>query len=123
MQRRLDAKSFDAGKGEWVLKQADAAELLTSNDSGRIEDLRDILECYYEIARTRFVDNVRMQVADTTLVTGPNSPLRLFSPRFAAGLTAEQLEEVAGEDPSVKTRRAALEKEIQRLEGAKKILR
>lgn len=66
---------------------------------------------------------MRMQVADNFLVTGDRSPLTLFSPAFVAGLTKEQLEDMAGEEASVKRQRAELEREVQRLEEGKKILR
>lgn len=87
-----------------------------------IQEIHDILLSYYELAQKRFVDCVRMQVADYFLVTGSKTPLTLFSPAFVAEMTPEQLEEVAGEDVAVKRRRAQLEKEIKQLEESRKIL-
>lgn len=55
-------------------------------------------------------------------MTGPDAPLKLFNPTFVSRLTAEQLEEIAGEDAAVKRRRKVLGKEIQNLEAGKKIL-
>lgn len=88
-----------------------------------VQEIHDILHSYYELSRERFVDNIRMQAADHFLVTGPNTPLKLFSPQFVAELTESQLEEVAGEEISVKRRRAALGKEVRLLETAMKIIK
>ena len=63
-----------------------------------------------------------MQAADYYLTTGPNTPLKLFSPSFVAEMTPKQLEEVAGEDLTLKRRRSELEKENEDLEKGKKIL-
>ncbi|KAL2214211.1 hypothetical protein CC79DRAFT_1362991 [Sarocladium strictum] len=94
-----------------------------SSDDRRVQDIQDISRSYYEVALDRFVDNMRMQVVDNCLVTGNGSPLTFFSPAFVAGLTKEQLEEVAGEDKNMMRRRAELEREMQRLEEGKKTLR
>ena len=93
------------------------------NDEHTIQDLHDILQSYYKVARKRFVDALRMQAGDHFLITGPDTPLTLFSPAFVAKLTPEQLEEVAGEDRRVATQRATLEKTVHDLEEAMKILR
>lgn len=93
-----------------------------SNADHVIQEIHDILKSYYDLARTRFVDCIRMQVADHFLVTGSNTPLTFFSPTFVADLTPEQLEEVAGEEVAVKRRRAQLEKQIKQLEEGRKIL-
>ncbi|EEP79836.1 predicted protein [Uncinocarpus reesii 1704] len=90
-------------------------------DHGAVE-IHDILRSYYTVARKRFVDCVRMQVADFLLITGPNTPLSIFSPAFVASMTPEQLEEIAGEDAGLKRRRAQLEKEIKQLMDGKRIL-
>ncbi|KAI9710432.1 MAG: hypothetical protein M1828_002162 [Chrysothrix sp. TS-e1954] len=94
----------------------------TSNADHDIQDLHDILKSYYKVARKRFVDSLRMQAADYYLITGPKTPLKLFSPELVAGMTLEQLEEVAGEDLIIKRRRAQLKKEQKDLEDGKKIL-
>jgi len=63
-----------------------------------------------------------MQAADYYLTTGPRTPLKLFSPAFIAEMTPSQLEEVAGEDLTLKRRRIQLEKESRNLEDGKRIL-
>jgi hypothetical protein len=87
-----------------------------------VQEIHDVLKSYYKVARKRFVDSVVMQAADYHLVTGPLSPLKVFTPQFVNGLTDEQLEEIAGEDPGGRRKRAALNKEIADLEAGKKVL-
>ena len=93
-----------------------------SNLEHTVCDLHDILKSYYKVARKRFVDNVCMQAADFHLVTGPDTPVRVFSPKFVSKLSPEQLETIAGEDISRKRKRAELEREIKSLEKARKFL-
>ena len=85
-------------------------------------DLHDILRSYYKVARKRFVDNVCMQAADFYLVTGPDTPIKVFSPKFVHKLSSEQLDSIAGEDASRKRKRAELKREIESLEQARKLL-
>ncbi|KAF2736480.1 dynamin GTPase [Polyplosphaeria fusca] len=94
---------------------------LSSEDHAVLE-IHDILSSYYTVARKRFVDCVRMQVADTLLVTGSQTPLTLFSARFVTNMTREALEDVAGEDAIMKRRRDDLEKKIARLHEGKRIV-
>ena len=93
------------------------------NDEHTIQELHDILQSYYKVARKRFVDNLRMQAGDHFLISGPNTPLKLFSPDFVAGLKPHELEEAAGEDRHLKRQRAMLEKTIEELEEAMNIIR
>lgn len=93
------------------------------NEEHTIQDLHDVLESYYKVSRKTFVDNLRKQVGDHFLISGPDTPLTLFSPAFVSKLTHEELEEAVGEDRQLKRRRADLEKETKDLEEAMKILR
>ncbi|KAL8822372.1 MAG: hypothetical protein Q9191_006890 [Dirinaria sp. TL-2023a] len=93
-----------------------------SNLDHIVQDLHDILQSYYKVARKRFVDNCCMQGADYHLVTGPDAPVRVFSPAFVADLSSEQLETIAGEDVATRRKRAALKYEIENLEKGKKAL-
>ena len=124
MQKQLREKEFSAEGFGRVIRAEDLFQHNhMSNDEHTTQDLHDILQSYYKVARKRFVDNLRMQVADHFLISGPDTPLTLFSPKFVASLTHEQLEEAAGEDHHVKRQRAALEREMHDLEEARKILR
>ena len=121
----MQALSYKDGAGNKVIKVKDLDHHHNnmSNIDHTVQEIHDILEAYYKVALKRFVDCLRMQAADFFLISGPDSPLSLFSPNFVAALTPEQLEEAAGEDSQVKSQRAMLEKEEQDLEEAKKIVR
>ncbi|CAG8949800.1 hypothetical protein HYFRA_00004123 [Hymenoscyphus fraxineus] len=93
-----------------------------SNTEHTVLDLHDILASYYKVARKRFVDIVCMQAVEYHLVSGPTTPLKLFSPAFVGTLSDEQLEEIAGEDTQQKRKRKQLQKEIEDLEMGRKIL-
>jgi hypothetical protein len=93
-----------------------------SSEDNTVLQIYEILQSYYEIARKRFVDCLRMQVADTLLVTGSNTPLTLFSAKFVTNMTPEALEDVAGEDVAMKRRREELEKKLNQLREGKKII-
>jgi Dynamin central region/Dynamin family len=93
-----------------------------SNVEHAKEEIHDILSSYYEVARKRFVDNVYHQAIDHYLLTGPMSPLAVFSQEWVITLEAEQLEAIAGELPVTKEQRGALVKKINDLETALRIL-
>lgn len=93
-----------------------------SNVEHSVQDLHDILESYYKVARKRFVDTCLMQAVDHFIISGPNTPLKLFSPVFVSAMTKEQLDQVAGEDSQQKKKRKRLEKEIEDMEKGRKIL-
>ena len=93
-----------------------------SNLEHTICDLHDILKSYYRVARQRFVDTVCMQAANHYLVTGPDAPIKVFSPKLVNQLTVEQLEAIAGEEASTRRKRAHLKRDIENLEKAKKVL-
>jgi hypothetical protein len=119
----MESKSFSDGQYGEVVRLDDIVQNHPmSNADHAIQDLHDILHSYYKVARKRFVDSLRMQAADYYLTTGPSTPLKLFSPAFVAGMTPRQLEEVAGEDLTLKRRRMQLKKENKDLEDGKKIL-
>jgi hypothetical protein len=63
-----------------------------------------------------------MQAVDYHLVTGPRTPMGLFSPYLVSEFSKEQLEEIAGEEAALRRKRRQLRKEIQDLQKAKKIL-
>jgi hypothetical protein len=88
-----------------------------------ILDIHSILKAYYKVARKRFVDTVCMQGTNHHLISGADSPLRIFSPLFISKLSAEQLEQVAGEDMGTRRIRKSLKVEIEALEKGKKLLR
>ena len=119
----MQDKSFFDCKHDKVVRFDDVIQNHPmSNDDHAIQDLHDILQSYYKVARKRFVDCIRMQGADYHLTTGPRTPLTLFSSAFVAEMTLTQLEEVAREDLTVKRKRTQLERELKNLEDGKRIL-
>ncbi|KAH6680938.1 P-loop containing nucleoside triphosphate hydrolase protein [Halenospora varia] len=93
------------------------------NSEYTVQDIYNILESYYKVARKRFVDTVYMQGSDFHLLTGPTSPLRIFGTAFVSKLSAAQLDLIAGEDISTKQLRKSLKNEIAALEKGKRLLR
>lgn len=93
-----------------------------SNLQSTVQHLHDILKSYYKVSRKRFVDNVCMQAADRHLTRGPDTAVKLFSPSFVSGLTAEQLERIAGEDMSTKKKRVELTRHVANLKQARNLL-
>ncbi|KAG5986433.1 hypothetical protein E4U54_005420 [Claviceps lovelessii] len=87
------------------------------------ERIHDILEAYYKVARERIVDNLFRQAVDHCLLTGPESPLGLFSEKWVLGLEKQDLESIAAESRLVSSKREQLTKKMQDLESALKILR
>ena len=124
LQQELLEKTFSDCKHGRVIRLDDIVQSHPmSNDDHIIYEIHDILKSYYKLARKRFVDNMRKQVADHFLLIGPNTPLKLFSSRFVASLSPPKLEEVAGEEFGTRRQRAELEKDIGLLEKGMAILR
>ena len=94
----------------------------SSNLEQNVCDLHDILKSYYKVALKRFIDVICMQAADFCLITGPDTPVRVFSPAFVSELTEVQLEAIAGEDAITKRKRIELKREIESLEKGRKLL-
>jgi hypothetical protein len=64
-----------------------------------------------------------MQGVSYGLLTGPNSPLSVFTQDWVINLEKEQLEEIAAESAPISARREQLAKKIEDLEAAVDILR
>lgn len=124
LQKQLTEMTISDGKRGSVIRVEDVINNCHSlgNAEHIVQEIHDILISYYNLAQKRFVDNIRMQVVDHFLVAGPETPLKLFSPTFITAMSSEQLEDVAGEDQSVRRLRTDLEKEIELLENARRIL-
>lgn len=94
-----------------------------SNQEHAQEDIHDILKSYYKVSRKRFVDNVWLYAVDHHLLSGPNSPLTLFSEQWVLGLDEDSLNAIAGESRSTRDKRKELTKKIADLEEALRILK
>ncbi|KAL1843731.1 hypothetical protein VTJ49DRAFT_112 [Mycothermus thermophilus] len=95
-----------------------------SNLEDVVETLHDDLHAYYDIARRRFVDNLVNQVVNYHLLFGPPevTPLGVFSQDWVINLKPHQLDAIAGEKPSTRDTRQALERKIADLTAAREIL-
>jgi hypothetical protein len=109
---------------KWVV-QLDAVESAVhskTNEAQAKEDVHDILEAYYKVARERFVDNIYQQVVDYALLTTESSPLQVFSEAWVLNLDTERLATIAQETPMTRDRRDLLERQIKSYEAALKVL-
>ncbi|KAF1360966.1 hypothetical protein EJ07DRAFT_86243, partial [Lizonia empirigonia] len=93
-----------------------------SNEQHVVQDIHDILKSYYKVCRKTFVDSVCRQSVIHYLLESDESPLALFSSVFVSQLSADALEEIAGEAPVLKRCRAQLTKEVASLAKAVSIL-
>ncbi|OJZ80455.1 hypothetical protein ASPFODRAFT_65865 [Aspergillus luchuensis CBS 106.47] len=97
---------FDNNPSEECVRLSDLTQIHHVNNMEQtVQDIHDILKSYYKVARKRFVDNMCMQAADFYLVTGPEAPMRLFSPAWVYDLSPEQLDDIVGEEASVRRKR------------------
>ncbi|KAH6975067.1 dynamin family protein [Ilyonectria sp. MPI-CAGE-AT-0026] len=94
-----------------------------SNAEHAAEDLHDILHAYYKVACKRFIDNVYHQSVDHFLLSGPLSPLGVFSEQWVLRLESDKLTAIAGESRPTRDKRERLMKMIEDFEEAVKILR
>lgn len=87
------------------------------------ESIHNALKSYYDIALSRFVDVVCQQVIDRYLLHAKNGPLEVLSDKVTLHMSADQLNSIAAEDQAVKEKRDTLNKEIEALTNALRILR
>lgn len=114
---------FGNEQRDMVKMDAIVSSVQMGNIEHTVEDIHAILKSYYKVARKRFVDVVCMQAADHFLVTGSESPLRLFTPSFVHRLSLDSLNLIAGEDVVSKRTRNVLVHEIKCLKAGKKLLK
>jgi hypothetical protein len=119
----LDANMYTGRDGVSVVRR-DKANVHTqlSNREHIVQEMHDILKAYYKVARKRIVDVIIMQAVDYHLLSGPESPLGVFTPELVSTLPSEELERIAGEDDLTKAKRETLLKTIGDLEKGKKVL-
>ncbi|KXJ94873.1 interferon-induced GTP-binding protein Mx2 [Microdochium bolleyi] len=86
-------------------------------------DIVDTLDSSYKVARKRFVDTICQQAINHYLLDREDSPLKILCPELVMGLTAKQLDQIAGEDSSSRRQRDILTRQRDGLQAAKKVLR
>jgi hypothetical protein len=93
-----------------------------SNTQHTAEEIHDILQAYYKVARKRFVDNIYHQAVDHCLLSGPSNPLILFCEQWVLNLSDEKLQLIASESRATQERRQSLQTALQDLAQAIEIL-
>lgn len=122
-KRHYDSRCHSPAAYVVKFDQVKSAITNKSNQDHAQEDIHDILKSYYKVSRKRFVDNVWLYAVDHHLLSGPNSPLTLFSEQWVLGLDEDSLNAIAGESRSTRDKRKELAKKIEDLEEALRILK
>jgi hypothetical protein len=125
-----DGSSEDSADGdEDTLVEAAVDGLLgltgDDDDSSAVtqQEIHSGLKAYYNISLSRFVDVVCQQVIDYFLLHSDKGPLAVLSTTSVMNMTPDQLDAIAGEDMVSRGKREQLEKEIEVLTRAHKVLR
>ncbi|KAG7410248.1 hypothetical protein Forpi1262_v017752 [Fusarium oxysporum f. sp. raphani] len=93
-----------------------------SNIQHTAEEIHDILQAYYKVARKRFADNIYHQAVDHCLLSGPSNTLSLFCEQWVLDLSDEKLQLIASESRATQERRQSLQTTLQDLAQALEIL-
>lgn len=119
----LEEPGSDAGNLsiDSVMSVLDIAD--KSNPQQVREYLHDILKSYYKVSAKRFVDVVCQQVVNDLLLDSESSPLHIFNTDLVFDLSADTLDNIAGDDVGTKQERDRLSKDIDNLQAAMKVLR
>ncbi|KAH7187240.1 dynamin family protein [Fusarium oxysporum] len=123
--RALEKKAWnDKETGRPVVKLDDISSVVNnqSNIQHTTEEIHDILQAYYKVARKRFVDNIYHQAVDHCLLSGPSNPLILFCEQWVLNLSDEKLQLIASESRATQERRQSLQTALQDLAQAIEIL-
>ncbi|KAM4067183.1 dynamin domain-containing protein [Hirsutella rhossiliensis] len=120
----LDEGMEDGFCGQCIpLDQIENAATNKDNEQQLCEDILDTFVSYYKVARKRFVDVIYQQVISHFLLNGDQSPVKAFGPEMIMRLDDEQLNMIAGEDEESRHQRSTLNREIESLTAALKVLR
>lgn len=84
-------------------------------------EIHDYLQVYCEHSMNRFVDNIVVQVVERHLL-GPDGPAYVFNDEWIDGLGESEFEQLMGENPKTRERRALLERQVAALEKANRTL-
>ncbi|KAG7403637.1 Interferon-induced GTP-binding protein Mx1 [Fusarium oxysporum f. sp. rapae] len=125
INKALKKKAWnDKDTGQQVVKLDDISSVVNnqSNTQHTAEEIHDILQAYYKVARKRFVDNIYHQAVDHCLLSGPSSPLILFCEQWVLDLSDEKLQLIASESRATQERRQSLQTALQDLAQAIEIL-
>ncbi|KAL8721074.1 MAG: hypothetical protein Q9181_007788 [Wetmoreana brouardii] len=126
MQKRLENSpswyTQDDNK-ETLLRLKDVLNMHISNEDQAVEDLHDILQSYYKLARKQFVDAVSKGAVDYHLLTVSDGPLRVCSPQLVGMLSDKELDQIAGETIESAAERAHIMRRLKSLEAGQEAFR
>ncbi|OAA80054.1 interferon-induced GTP-binding protein Mx2 [Akanthomyces lecanii RCEF 1005] len=125
LSSKLKSVEFNDNRQGHAISLGDIQATLRDKNRGKYiaEEVHDLIKSYYEVARDRFIDNIYLQVIAHSLVSGSNSPLRLFCEKWVLNLETEKLDAIAGESFHTREQRERLIRTIKDLEQAADILR
>lgn len=93
-----------------------------SNKIQSVNDIHDILNSYYHVARKRFIDSVALQVVERHFLScEEGGPASCFTPQWVGSLGVDDLDLIAGEGQIITNRRAVLQDKLQKWRHARKI--
>ena len=108
----------------FVVDMRDTAQLFSelhmSNSRNLENEIHDTLKAYYEIARDDYIEYVTQHIVENFIST-ESGPVLFFSPLYVAGLSDEQIDELAMEDEGVVKDRIEKEATLKRLKSAERI--
>jgi len=119
------ASSFSEDRVKMVINLDDVLDANTAktNEQHLQEEIHDNVCSYYHLAVDRFMDNIFRQAVGYHLLTGPSSPLTVFSQGWVIDLEPKTLELIAGEKEAAKKRRKILNNKSKALKEALETLR
>ncbi|RXG49918.1 hypothetical protein VDGE_00611 [Verticillium dahliae] len=123
----LGAKKWDNSGSlyrEMLIDPSQLSQITThkSNSQQVYEDIHDILQSYYKVARKRFVDVVCQQSILYYLLDVKDGPLNIFTPELVSELDDKKLNAVAGEDFLARNNRDQLVREVDNYKKAAAVL-
>lgn len=122
-QARLEAKQFGEPQQMVNLAAIPQAIKAQSNAEYLQEEIHDILHAYYNLALDRYIDNIFQLSVDYHLLTGPDSPFKVFTHDWVLELDPGKLEQIAGESKSIKKSRDRVKGKLSNLEEALRVLK
>ena len=96
------------------------SELHMSNSRNLENEIHDTLKAYYEIARDDFIEYVTQHIVEN-FINNEQGPVLMFSPLYVAGLSDEDIQDLAREDEVVVKERDQKEATLERLKRAERI--
>ena len=114
IEQHIAKRHREAAKGQHPTADGIESQFKLTGAMYTVQGIHDSLKAYYDVALSRFIDNVSIQVIQRHLLK-EGVPFRLFSYDFVNDLTDEELDRLVGEDKVTKEERKKLEVRLLRL--------